>query len=399
MTDTAPRIEIISDEAGFRALQSDWDALWLRAQGFYYQSFSYCWLAWQQVAKPHGRRLHCIVSRDADGRVAMVWPLVTYQRRRLWTYVVPLGPEGGDYSSVLVEDGPAANALIRGAWDAARRRCGADFVHVPCMKEDTELYRLVCMETQRVFAEPNTWVVARLRGETSWAAYCSTLGTLSGKKPGAAERRFAKEGRFAVRMVEAGARDEVAAIIDWMLACKRGWGERVGKRGDWLNSAGFRNFLVHLISSTEVPPMARLIVVSLNDAPVAAAVLSEGNPCASAIISGFDARYGKFCVGSIAWEYAVKWAFEQRYDLDFGVGGERFKSFWGRDNIATAWSIMTINTRWGMLAIRGRQSIREIVQRLRGRAGRSPFAFNHADARDSGMPPPTHSNRSMPTRE
>jgi CelD/BcsL family acetyltransferase involved in cellulose biosynthesis len=371
MTDTASRFEIVSDEAEFRALQSDWDALWLRAHGFYYQSFSFCWLAWQEVAKPHGRHLRCVVSRDADGRLAMVWPLVTYQRL-LWTFVVPLGPEGYDYSSVLVEDGPAASALIGGAWDAARQRCGADFVRVPCMKEEVELYRLVSKEPRFAFSERDTWVVARLRDETSWERYCSTLGTLFGKKPGAAERRFAKEGRLAVRMVDASARDEAASIIDWMLECKRGWGERVGKHGDWLNSASYRNFLVHLISSTDVPPVGRLIVVSLNDAPVAAAVLGVGNPCASAIISGFDARYGKFCPGSIAWEHAVKWAFEQRYDLDFGVGGERFKAFWGRGNIATVWTIQTINSEWGMLAVRGRWVMRGMIGMIRriGRIGR-----------------------------
>jgi CelD/BcsL family acetyltransferase involved in cellulose biosynthesis len=379
MTDTASRFEIVSDEAGFRALQSDWDALWLRAHGFYHQSFSFCWLSWQEVAKPHGRQLRCIVSRDADGRLAMVWPLISY-KRLLWTYIVPLSPVGYDYSSVLVEDGPAAPALIDGAWDAARQRCGADFVHMPCMKEDGDLYRLVSKETRVVFSESNTWVVARLRDETSWEQYCSTLGTLFGKKPGAAERRFAKEGRLAVRMVDASARDEAASVIDWMLECKRGWGERVGKQGEWLNSASFRNFLVHLVSSIDVPPVGRLIVVSLNEAPVAAAILGVGDLCASAIISGFDARYGKFCVGSIAWEHAVKWSFEQRYDLDFGVGGERFKAFWGRGNIATAWTIQTVNSEWGMLAVRGKRLARELIGRIRRRGRGLPIAAPAGEA-------------------
>ena len=92
-----------------------WHALWTRAQGYYYQSFSYCWLAWQHVSKPHGRMLKCIVCRE-DGQLVMIWPLETV-KRALWTYLVPLGPEGGDYTSVLVADDASAPALIEGAWN------------------------------------------------------------------------------------------------------------------------------------------------------------------------------------------------------------------------------------------------------------------------------------------
>jgi CelD/BcsL family acetyltransferase involved in cellulose biosynthesis len=95
--------------------------------------------------------------------------------------------------------------------------------------------------------------------------------------------------------------------------------------------------------------MARLIVVSLDNVPIAALIVTNGNPCANAIIGGFDERYGKFCPGSIAVEHCVKWAFEQRFDLDFGVGSERFKSYWSNQNASSAWTFHTVNTNWGLI--------------------------------------------------
>lgn len=354
--------DIVRSEAEFRALQHEWEALWLRAHGFYYQSFSYCWLAWQHVAKPHGRELRCIVCRE-DGQLVMIWPLARYTRA-LWNYLVPLGSEGGDYASVLVAEGADAPALIDGAWQAARRRCGADFIHVPYLHEKLHLYTLVSQERHVLFAEAHESYVARLRDQTDWDQYCSTLGKLSGKKPGAFAQRLAREGNVATRIVDPADKAGTAALIDWMLACKRTWSDRVGKHGEWLDSTEFRNFLVHLICPADVPSMARLIVVTLDDAPVAAIVVSLGNPCANAVIAGFDADYGKCRPGLIAVEACVKWAFENRFDVDFGVGSERFKSYWGRDNLSTAWSMQIVSSPWGLLAVR----VRDLALKLTAHA-------------------------------
>jgi CelD/BcsL family acetyltransferase involved in cellulose biosynthesis len=362
MNDTDLRYEIVSDEDGFRALKHDWDDLWARANGRYYQAFSVCWLSWLHVAKPRGKKLRCIVCRQ-QGRAVMIWPLVTH-KRFLWTYAVPLSPDAGDYTSVLVESGLSTSTLVAGAWQAARRRCGADFVHLPYMNEELELYDLASRERHVLHAtQHDSWLV-KLREETDWDAYCSSLGTMYSKRPGALERRLSKEGRVAVRMVEPAETTEIATTVDWMLECKRTWCDRVGKRGEWSDSPHFRNFLVDLLGPVNGQAMARLVVVSLDDKAIAALVVSLGNPCANAIIAGFDPDYGKFGPGSIAVEHCVKWAFQQGFDLDFGVGSERFKSYWSRDNVSTAWTLQIVNTSWGLLAVHGNRFARELKKRV-----------------------------------
>nr|WKF61336.1 hypothetical protein HUO10_005867 [Paraburkholderia busanensis] len=365
-TQTARHYDVIDDEAAFLALQPEWDALWKHAHGYYYQSFSFCWLAWKHVAKPHGRGLKCIICRQgADGPLLMIWPLATV-RRSLWTYLMPLGPEGGDFTSVLVEDSPATGELVGGAWHTARRRCGADFIHLPYVRNTLELHRLVTQERHVLFADAHNAPAARLRGEPSWEGYCASLGTLFGKRPGSFANRLAKEGEVAVRVVDPAEESETASLIEWMFNCKRSWSDRVGKRSAWLDSPEFECFLRKLIYSPEVPSMARLIVVTLNEAPVAGIVVSLGNPCASAIFAGYDPYFGRCCPGLIAVEQCVKWAYENGYDLDFGVGTERFKAYWSRDEATTAWTVQIVNSRWGWLAVRARRMLRALTERLKG---------------------------------
>lgn len=355
--------DIIRDEAAFLALRDEWDALWRSAHGPYYQSFDVCWLAWQEVARPRGRKLLCIVKREA-GKLVLAWPLVSF-KRQFWTYVVPLGPDAGDYTSVLVEDGPYTAAQVEGAWRVARRHCGADFVHMPYMKEHTALYRAVSREPNVLFAEQHPSWVAQLRGEASWESFCADIGRRHRKKPGQRERRLAKEGDLAVRMLEPSDTTEIASLVDWMLECKRGWSDRTDKRGEWLHSPYYRNFLVRLLSPDAGAAMARIVAVSLDGRPVATTIISGGNPCASAIIAGFDAQFGRFGPGKVSMEHCVKWALENRFDVDFGVGDEDFKSYWSRDNVASAYTMQVIVTQWGTLAVRASHALQRIRQRVK----------------------------------
>jgi CelD/BcsL family acetyltransferase involved in cellulose biosynthesis len=358
MHDRDLQYEIVSDETQFRALRDDWDALWSRANGRYYQAFSVCLLAWLHVAKPQGRRLRCLVCRE-KGRLVMVWPLVTY-RRALWTYLLPLSPDAGDYTSVLVESNQSAAALIEGAWQSACRRCGADFMHLPYTHEGSELYDLARRHRRVVSAKRDDSWIAKLREETDWDAFCGKLGTLYGKKPGALQRRLSKEGELVIHMADPADTAGIATMVDRMLKWKHGWSDRVDKHGDWLESSQFQSFLVALLSAPDGHVVARLIVVSLDNAPIAGLIVTKGNPCANAIIGGFDEKYGKFGPGSIAVEHCVKWAFEQRFDLDFGVGSERFKSYWSNRNVSSAWTFHMVNTNWGQVRTRAARLARSL---------------------------------------
>ncbi|SAL04168.1 GNAT family N-acetyltransferase [Caballeronia ptereochthonis] len=381
MSDGQTRLEVVSDEQGFIALEREWNALWLKAHGRYFQRFDVCLLAWRHVARPQNRKLHCIVLRER-GELRLVWPLVSW-RRIFWTYLLPLSPDAADYTSMLVEDGPDAAARIESAWRAACARCKADFVHLPYMNEGSELHRVALREPRVLGLSRHESWVAKLRGETDWNTYCRSLGTMHGKKPGQLERRLAKEGQLSIRLVDPSDAEGIAQCVRAMLAWKRQWAERTGKKGVWLFSPYYQDFLIatltHRSDGPDTQSLARMTVVTLDARPIAAVIMSHGNPLANAVIGSFDPAYGKFGAGAIAWEHAVKWALEHGYDIDFGVGSERFKTYWGRGNRSHAWTMQIANTAWGLVGYRTVRAFRDMYAWLKGAMRASNGTATHAD--------------------
>ncbi|WP_421377123.1 GNAT family N-acetyltransferase [Paraburkholderia sp. DD10] len=367
MTDRDSRYEIITDERALAGLQADWDALWKRAAGRYYLSFVFCWTAWQQVAKPKGRTLRCIIRRD-EGRFAMVWPLALHHRL-IWASLVPLSPEAADYSDILMEARAGTLPWIEGAWRIATGHCGADFVHLPYLHESADLYRIAGHDRSLVMRQRHISYVAKLSMECrrhDWTSFCDSLTALQqSKKPGSIARRLAKKGRLDAWLVDPSDKGAVASAIDLMLEWKRDWSDRVGKHGQWVASVHYRNFLVEWLSSPFTTE-AHLLVVALDGAPLAALVFSIDNRCASTIISGFNQAYRNLSPGLLAFEYVVQWAFDRQFDLDFGAGTEQFKECWARGNLASVWTLRTVSSPWGCLGVRALHLQHEVMSHAKG---------------------------------
>jgi CelD/BcsL family acetyltransferase involved in cellulose biosynthesis len=397
MKHTDSQYEIVTDENALRALQAEWDELWARARGFHNQSFDFCWIAWEQIAKPNGRSLRCIVRRDA-GRLVMVWPLVTYRRWLLWTYLIPLSPESAGYSRVLVEGGAHTAAWVEGAWRVARTRCGADFIHMPYVPEETALGGLVANAHRPVIRERVDAYTAQLGTESrryDWQGFCDSLGTLHKKKPGKAAQRMSKVGKVDALLVDSFDTERIAESVDAMLDWKRSWGSRVNKRGHWLDSAHYRNFLVAWLSSdatatssrtaTSMATPARLLVVTLDGRPVAVNIFCTDTRGVSGIISGFDPDCAKWSPGLIGVEHVARWAFERQLDFDFGTGSEHFKAFWSRGNRSYCWTVQSVNSWWGRAALDVRRFPRTLLATVRALARRDGEQPRVDDAPASGI--------------
>lgn len=354
------QLDVITEPAAFRALQREWEDLWQRAGGQYHQAFSVCWLCWVHVAKPRGQKLRCIVRRER-GRLVMVWPLVSY-RRLCWTVLHPLTPGTIEHTSVLVEEGPTAPAMIAEAWRDAMRLCRADVCHLPYVSLDSPLHALASAQPGVKFDPGGPAAMARLSKEPDWEAFCNSLGTFSGRKPGARERRLAKEGDVVVRVLGPDDAGEYETWVDWILASKREWADRTDKKGPWLYSSGYRDFLLGLLDCADGGPVGRLFVVTLDGAPVAASMVGLGKDCVAGLITGFEQKLAKFGPGTIVLEHCVKWALQRRLDMDFGVGPESFKGYWSRDNFVSTWSFQIPVTAWGAIAFRARDLARIAIE-------------------------------------
>jgi CelD/BcsL family acetyltransferase involved in cellulose biosynthesis len=344
--------EIVTDEQELLALKQEWDDLWNRANGSYYQSFDYCRIAWQQVARPKKRSLRCIVLR-AKGRLALVWPLVAH-RRLLWTCLYPLCPEAADYSGILIDDTVSAAECVEDSWRVAMNECGADFIHLPYLHERTDLYRIASRSGPLLIQTLNESYVARLSTEGAtrdWTAFCDSLGPSHGRRPGSAARRLPRKGRLEWQFVDPCDRATVARSVDLIFEWKRHWRDRDGKRGSWLDSVHYRNFLVEWISSQSPSSEARLLLLTLDGVPLSSLVFCVDKRRVSTVIGGFNEVYRNSSPGLLAFEYLVKWAFDRKYDVDFGSGTELYKQFWAAGYKTNVWTLRTVASWWGRIGV------------------------------------------------
>jgi len=344
--------EIVTDEEALLTLKEEWDDLWKRANGSHYQSFEFCWIAWQQVARPKKRLLRCVVRRYG-GKLALVWPLVIHSRL-LWTCLCPLCPEAADYSGMLVDYRVPTTEWVEGAWRIAMQRCGADFLHLPYLYEGTDLYRVAANAAPLIVQVRNILYVAKLSEESrnyDWTSFCNSLDTAHERKPGSVARRLGKKGQLGWRLIDPCDKAAIACAIDLMLEWKRDWSDRVGKHGAWLDSVHYRNFLVEWISSHSFSSRAHLLVISLDGVPLTSLVFCVANGRVNTVIGSFNQAYRNLSPGLLAFEYVMKWAFDRRLDVDFGPGTERYKQFWSRGNVTNVWTLRTVASWWGRIGM------------------------------------------------
>jgi CelD/BcsL family acetyltransferase involved in cellulose biosynthesis len=360
MSDEPLQIDIVTDTDAFEALRDEWDELWSRVDGRHSQAFSVCRLSWIHVARPQGRKLRCVTCRRS-GKLVMVWPLVTY-RRFLWTVIRPLSPDTAEQSSVLADADPETPAMLVRAWHEAVRRTHADLILLPYVSSDSPLHDLAHAYSGAKYVARHLMAFAPLSKEPDWETFSTSLGTLSGRKPGARKRRLAKEGELVTCVLESNDVREYERWIDWILSSKGDWAERVDmEKGRWLHSPGYRDFLAGLLAPPEGQPSGRLFIVTLDGAPIAATLVGLGKSCVSGLITGFDQDFKKFSPGNIVVEECFKWTLEHHFDLDLGIGSESYKQYWSRDNFTPVWSFQIAATAWGALAFH----IRDLAHALR----------------------------------
>jgi CelD/BcsL family acetyltransferase involved in cellulose biosynthesis len=364
MGEDEARIEIITDDASFRALQPAWDTLWSSVDGEHHESFDVCWLAWTEVARPQGRQLRLLVVRE-HGELMLVWPMISHRTMRC-TVFRPLGPGTADYTVLLVRHGLDRAAWIERAWRAHLRFARPDLSYLPYLPDGSALEAFAARLPRVVAVEADRGALARLSQQADWPSFCRQVGAFDGRKPGALERRLAKEGKLALRIMGAGDEGgaELAELVDWTLARKREWASRAGKDGPWLRSSQYRDYLLQLLTPGARATRGLMFVVTLDGQPLATSVIGLGKSRVIGLINGFDLGQARFGPGKLSLEYVMKWALEQQLDVDFGVGVEKYKAYWAEEHWVHLTSYEYTNTAWGWTARRAKQGVRELRSRL-----------------------------------
>jgi CelD/BcsL family acetyltransferase involved in cellulose biosynthesis len=330
-------LQLLTTGEELAALAPDWDELAGRCPG-YYLSQTYPWAeaAWRHVAQPAGRRLHCLVLRDA-GRLVAVWPMVA-SRDGGARVLQPLGFEGSEYSHPLVEPGEQQAARIEQLLRAAGRLGDAvELIHV---RTDSPLTEELARRRQLAVAHDGQSASFIARADyADWTAFSATFSSKFRYTLRRAAKRLAESGPVEIGPVAAA---DVPAMVDWSLARKKAWLDHAGLRNDWIGRRSYRDFLVEMLGRDDPVGRMLLFAIRVDGRPVAANLVTVDRTRAEGYFTVFDPEWSAASPGNLLTEHVLAWAFERGLDLDFRIGDEAYKDRWTtRSTQVVTWRIAT----------------------------------------------------------
>ena len=297
--------------------------------------------------EPLGATLHVVVCFEDDELVA-IWPLVR-RRQALWRVVNQLGPLTPDFSDVLVEESPGADAYVAAIWQSVQTTVGADLIILPSVKATTRLSDLLARSAHVKTQTPDIAPYVSWQASDTWETYYDSLGPSTRKKLKRLRRQLQAKGDLRFEAVRAPER--MPGLIGWLLQEKRVWADRTGKRGAWLLSDCYERFLVQQAMEQSSEASFVMFLLTLDGEPIAAMFSMEGARHTEGIIASFSASLARLSPGLVLYEYIMRHAFNRGLAFELGIGKEQVKLFWSRDTSHETASYRLGLTPWGVVSL------------------------------------------------
>jgi CelD/BcsL family acetyltransferase involved in cellulose biosynthesis len=348
------------------SISTEWDRLWVSARAGYSLSFSYVYESWNTILRPQGAELCCVVSIEND-RLLAALPMVLL-RGKVCKYASICTPEAAEGCDILVERSTTSQAIANALLEKLLMSARPDLINFHFVKSGCHL-ELAIQSVARlriVEAYDNAMPYADLKAEVDWASYKRSLSKHYESNVARKTRRLHEQGEVTVEIV----RGATTPAIGWLFLHKRKWSERTNKRGDWVFSSRYQEFVTKLFSSD---PRFLVFVLKLDDAPIAVKLVAISSSFASTMMITYDEKYERFSPGNVLDEFVIRHIFEnyrdsdgRHLDIDFGPGREHFKLHWSRGNVHPTKSFIMAASRLGLARLRFDRS-RAGVQRLASR--------------------------------
>ncbi|HTV80939.1 MAG TPA: GNAT family N-acetyltransferase, partial [Steroidobacteraceae bacterium] len=204
--------------------------------------------------------------------------------------------------------------------------------------------------------------VAVLNAETDWDSYFRSLSRRYQADVARTSRRLSEQGTVTFEVL----RETPRSIIDWLFEHKQKWSDRTDRRGEWVFSEYYKNYL-HTLWSRDSRYLT--FALRLDGALIAVKLMAINTTTASLVVITYDDAYRRFSPGNILDEFMLRHMFDHyrtadgRFlDILFGTGAEKFKMHWSRDHVVPVTSFRMATSRLGAAAI----GAKDLVVRLKG---------------------------------
>lgn len=315
---------VVSDEAGFRGLETDWRGLsQIVGPTHFFQSFDWCWNVWQSLASKAGRRLRILVGR-VDGRVVLILPLMIAGR-----FLRVLGSELFEYHDALVLPGPDRDAWLKKALEAAGRLGGSALL-LRDAREDGDLNGVFQRQKRgrsRVAGKTSFIDLGEFDG---WQSYFEILPRSLKSDQRRQWKRLSElpsPGRFEI--VENPV--EQRELLLWLHAEKVKWlqSEKDMPDGGLFGSENYRDFLLNIVPVLAARGQVMMCRLASGRNTVAGQLGFVLDDYFVFFIFAYDPKWSVYSPGRLVMAKAIEWCFCRGLrTFDMLLGPEEYKAVW-----------------------------------------------------------------------
>lgn len=320
-------VQLITDRAGFDALEEEWDDLYARAGGFSnpFLSFGWCW-HWCNhfLGKDSGTEL-CILTGRRFGHLVMIWPMVR-QRVGGMTTLTWLGAPVSQYGDVLAEHGEARQSLLASGWDYLRREVPVDFISLWKVRGDSAIAPLLKRLDVRI-TRADRAPYADLSSAPTFADYAQRFSSSRNKKRRRSIRQLENRGPVDHTFLYEGR--EARSLCLQILEMKRQWLSDKGVVSSGLSDPRTEAFFADVAEGLGHPTGCRVTALTCGDDVVAGEVSFACGDSVSSHIVVFNRSYDRQSPGLLLTQDQLRLCKEYGYRrYDFMGPCEQHKLDW-----------------------------------------------------------------------
>ncbi len=328
--------DLLTDRAAFDALEKDWDDLFARAgrPAQIFQTFAWNW-HWANTylsGSPggiEGLNLSIVTGRR-DGRLIMIWPLVS-QRVRGITQIFWMGEPISQYGDVLIDDCPDARDVMRAGWAFLSSHAKGDVVRLRRVRADAAVAPLLTEIGARI-ADTQKAPYLDLASAPDFAAYEQRYSASTRKNRRRLARRLQEQGPMAFERHHGGPRASALAVK--ALELKAEWLKRRGLVSHAISDARMARFFANAAEGRERSTNCIVSALVSNGEPAALEVSFTCKHRLAMHVIAYDLRFEKAGVGVLLMEQSLRDAYQDGLGTyDMLAPGDNYKLDWADQTV------------------------------------------------------------------
>lgn len=317
---------LIGDRKAFDALEDEWNDLFARAGKSHqlFLGFNWLWHWCNHYLGADGARLAILAGRR-NGRLVMVWPLVSERVRGL-TVLSWMGDPVSQYGDVLIEDCADRRELLSAGWEKLRHATKADVVRLRKVREDAAVAPLFRELGGRI-TETLEAPFLDLSSASGYAAYEERYSRSIRGERRRLMRRLCEKGEVSFDEQVSGA--PARQYVQDAVAMKRRWLADRGLVSKAFADDRFTQFFCDVAGAETRPAGCTIIAIKTAGRPIAFAVTLGCQDRLALHILTFDIEFSKAGAGVLLLEESIRRAANTGLGCyDMLAPGDSYKLGW-----------------------------------------------------------------------